>query len=171
MHWGACSLLLKSAGVQVWDLEQGRCVHTLAGHSRPVQRLHIAGGRLYSVGGRSVRVWDLATFACLRVIQQPRENGALHALAVGPDDTLYVAGQVLTGIKPISFVACLYPSPLMLSHVRMVHSASPMATSTLLARENIVCNIVFGIPLFWPGQGVMEKCRWQHAYVDVMYHV
>lgn len=80
--------------VQAWDLEQGRCVRTLTGHSRPVQRLHISAGRLYSIGGRSLRVWDLQTYACLRIIQQPRENGALYALAVDPNDTLYVAGQV-----------------------------------------------------------------------------
>ncbi len=82
--------------VQVWDLAQGRCVRTLTGHSRPVQRLHIAGGRLYSIGGRSLRVWDLATYACIRVLQQPRESGALSALAVSPHGTVYVAGQVRT---------------------------------------------------------------------------
>lgn len=80
--------------VQVWDLAEGKCVRTLTGHSRPVQRLHVANGRLYSVGGRSLRVWDLATFACLRVLQQPRESGALSALSVASDGTLYVAGQV-----------------------------------------------------------------------------
>lgn len=80
--------------LQVWDLQQGKCVRTLTGHSRPVQRLHIAGGRLYSIGGRSLRVWDLATYACVRVLQQPRESGALSALAVSPDGTVYVAGQV-----------------------------------------------------------------------------
>ncbi|KAK9917148.1 hypothetical protein WJX75_001304 [Coccomyxa subellipsoidea] len=79
--------------IKVWDLQQGKCVRTLTGHSRPVQRLHIAGGRLYSIGGRSLRVWDLATYACVRVLQQPRESGALSALAVSPDGTVYVAGQ------------------------------------------------------------------------------
>lgn len=82
------------AMLQVWDLAQGKCVRTLTGHSRPVQRLHIAGGRLYSIGGRSLRIWDLATYACLRVLQQPRESGALSALAVGPNGIVYVAGQV-----------------------------------------------------------------------------
>lgn len=80
--------------LQVWDLAQGKCVRTLTGHSRPVQRLQISGGRLYSIGGRSLRVWDLATYTCLRVLQQPRESGALSALAVAPHGTVYVAGQV-----------------------------------------------------------------------------
>ena len=87
--------------LQVWDLQQGKCVRTLTGHSRPVQRLHIAGGRLYSIGGRSLRVWDLATYACVRVLQQPRESGALSALAVSPDGTVYVAGQVASALWPI----------------------------------------------------------------------
>ena len=96
---------------QVWDLAQGKCVRTLTGHSRPVQRLHIASGRLYSIGGRSLRVWDLATYTCLRVQQQPRESGALFALAVAPNGTVYVAGQVcacspivsLSGSHRVSF--------------------------------------------------------------------
>ncbi|CAL8463359.1 g2893 [Coccomyxa elongata] len=79
--------------IKVWDLAQGKCMRTLTGHSRPVQRLHIAGGRLYSIGGRSLRVWDLATYTCLRVLQQPRESGALSALAVAPHGIVYVAGQ------------------------------------------------------------------------------
>ena len=32
---------------QVWDLQEGKCVKTLLGHSRPVQRLTVAGGFLY----------------------------------------------------------------------------------------------------------------------------
>lgn len=47
-----------------------------------------------STAGRSVRVWDLGSYACVRVLQQPREAGALCALAVGPDGTIYIAGQV-----------------------------------------------------------------------------
>jgi hypothetical protein len=40
-------------------------------------------------------MWDLSTWACVRVIQQPAESGALSALALGPDATIYLAGQVL----------------------------------------------------------------------------
>ena len=104
---------------QVWDLAQGKCVRTLTGHSRPVQRLHIASGRLYSIGGRSLRVWDLATYTCLRVQQQPRESGALFALAVAPNGTVYIAGQVracslnasLSGEKPTGCRLVCWPGP------------------------------------------------------------
>jgi WD40 repeat protein len=85
-------------------LEQGKCVRTLTGHSRPVQRLHVAGNRLFSIGGRSLYVWDLDTYACLRIVQQPRESGALYAVAIGSDNTLFVAGQVSTPSKDTSLV-------------------------------------------------------------------
>ncbi len=78
----------------MWDLQQGKCIRTLTGHSRPVQKLHVAGQRLFSVGGRSLRVWDLATYVCRHVIHLPRDNGALSALAVSPEGMLYIAGQV-----------------------------------------------------------------------------
>ena len=78
----------------MWDLQQGKCIRTLTGHSRPVQKLHADGQRLFSIGGRSLRVWDLATYACRHVIHLPRDNGALSALAVSPEGVLYIAGQV-----------------------------------------------------------------------------
>ena len=78
----------------MWDLQQGRCIRKLAGHSRPVQKLRAEGQRLFSVGGRSLRVWDLATYLCIHVIHLPRDSGTLTALALDPGRMLYTAGQV-----------------------------------------------------------------------------
>ena len=78
----------------MWDLQQGKCIRTLTGHSRPVQKLYADGQRLFSVGGRSLRVWDLATYVCRHVIHLPRDNGPLSALAVSPEGMLFIAGQV-----------------------------------------------------------------------------
>ena len=80
--------------LQVWDLQQGKCMRTLTGHSQPVQKLHADGQRLFSIGGRSLRVWDLTTFVCVHVIHLPRDNGAISALAMNPGRMLYIAGQV-----------------------------------------------------------------------------
>ena len=69
-------------------------MRTLTGHSQPVQKLHADGQRLFSIGGRSLRVWDLTTFVCVHVIHLPRDNGAISALAMNPGRMLYIAGQV-----------------------------------------------------------------------------
>ena len=89
--------------MQVWDLQQGKCMRTLTGHSQPVQKLHADGQRLFSIGGRSLRVWDLTTFVCVHVIHLPRDNGTISALAINPGRMLYIAGQVRTLLQKISF--------------------------------------------------------------------
>ena len=74
----------------------GHCVATLLGHTKPVQSLWTARGRLYSTAGRYLRVWDVTapSFPCVRVLQLPRDGGALGALALDATGALYVAGQV-----------------------------------------------------------------------------
>lgn len=69
---------------------------TLLGHTKPVQSLWTARGRLYSTAGRYLRVWDVTapSFPCVRVLQLPRDGGALGALALDAAGALYVAGQV-----------------------------------------------------------------------------
>ena len=70
---------------------------TLLGHTKPVQSLWSARGRLYSTAGRYLRVWDVTapSFPCVRVLQLPRDGGALGALALDAAGALYVAGQVI----------------------------------------------------------------------------
>ena len=80
--------------MQVWDLQQGKCIRTLVGHSRAVQKLCAERQRLFSVGGRALRVWDLDTYLCIHVIHLPHDSGTLTALAVDPGRMLYIAGQV-----------------------------------------------------------------------------
>lgn len=79
--------------VKVWDLAAFTCVRTLTGHARPVQRLWVDGGLLYSAGGRTVRVTRLDTWTCVRVLTLPPASGSIYALAVGGEGTVYVAGQ------------------------------------------------------------------------------
>ena len=81
---------------QVWDLSTFACVKTLRGHNKPVQVLQQRHGLLYSIGGRKIRIWDLTTFCCLKNIHTQDDGGAMRALAVGSDGTIYVGGQVTT---------------------------------------------------------------------------
>ena len=87
---------------QVWDTGQCKCVHTLRGHKQPVQRIAICGKRLYSTAGRTIRVWDVATFECLQVIRTQQDCGALLAMTAAPDGTVYVGGQVCPATLPCS---------------------------------------------------------------------
>ena len=80
--------------LQVWDTGQCKCVATLRGHEQPVQRLAICGARMYSTAGRTIRVWDVASLACLHLISTQQDCGALLAMAAAPDGTVYVGGQV-----------------------------------------------------------------------------
>ena len=79
---------------QVWDLQACTCLHTLRGHNKPVQKLAIRRGLLYSTAGRKMRVWDLETFRCIRNLHTQDDGGALRALAVGEKRSIFVAGQV-----------------------------------------------------------------------------
>ncbi|KAK9815459.1 hypothetical protein WJX72_003974 [[Myrmecia] bisecta] len=79
--------------IKVWDLELCKCMRTLTGHGKPVQRLALAQGCLVSTAGRRVRIWDLTTYRCLRTLHTPNECGTLGALLVSPAAVLYVGGQ------------------------------------------------------------------------------
>lgn len=83
--------------VQVWDLVQCKCTHTLTGHTKPVQRLEVHGSRLYSVGGRAIRAWDLNTFECVGVLRTRNDCGSLCGLSVDAAGLVYVGGQVGLG--------------------------------------------------------------------------
>ena len=54
-------------------------------------------------------MWDLGSYACVRVVQLPREGGALSALAVGPDGTAYIAGQARACLGLQHLLACSLP--------------------------------------------------------------
>ena len=75
-------------------MTQCKCLRTLKGHQQPVQRIAICGKRLYSTAGRNIRIWDLATFEALHIIQTQQKCVSLLALAAAPDGTVYAAGQV-----------------------------------------------------------------------------
>ena len=60
------------------------------------RRPQVHGAHLYSQGAKTVRVWELSSFACVGVVQAADIRGSLKAMAVGPGGWLYVGGQVGT---------------------------------------------------------------------------
>ena len=94
VHQGRAYSKITPGALQVWDLQQCKCRHTLTGHTKPVQRLVLSGNRLYSTAGSTVRVWDLQTLQCLDVLRSHSDGGSLCGLALDGAGFVYVGGQV-----------------------------------------------------------------------------
>ena len=85
------------------------CLKTLYGHNKPVQKLAQKAGKLYSIAGRKIRIWDVLTFKCIRNMHTEDEGGGLRALVVADDNTVYVAGQVSRTTNDIAkSLTCIY---------------------------------------------------------------
>ncbi len=67
--------------MQVWDLESFACMQTLEHEGVPVQLLEIAGTRLHSVAGRTVRL------PLSRLFQSPGMCGGLKRHICNPPGT------------------------------------------------------------------------------------
>jgi WD40 repeat protein len=86
--------------VALFDVESGRRTHTLSGHRGLVVGLQYTGdgAHLYSVShDKSVRIWDLSTHACVRVIGPAASSASkptvpLAALAVRRAGDLVATG-------------------------------------------------------------------------------
>ncbi|CAG9463974.1 unnamed protein product [Pedinophyceae sp. YPF-701] len=81
--------------IKCWDLDTLSIVHTLIGHVRPVLCLHIRDPYLISCAGRTVRVWCLSSFTCLRALSLVDDisRAAIMSLTVVPGPPLPAVGQ------------------------------------------------------------------------------
>ncbi len=71
--------------IKVWDLESGRCLKTLEGHSAKVWCVRMMADGRHIVSGSwdmSVRVWDLDTGGCVRILSGKIE---IWGVSVTPD--------------------------------------------------------------------------------------
>ncbi|BGP15732.1 hypothetical protein JCM10213_007973 [Rhodosporidiobolus nylandii] len=73
--WGQKGAVVVSGGcdrdVRVWDVETGRCLHLLRGHTSTVRCMRVLDGRPIAVSGsrdKTVRVWDIEQGVCLHVL-------------------------------------------------------------------------------------------------------
>jgi WD40 repeat protein len=77
----------KRGTVRVWDLETGKCLHTLEGHRRGVSSVSVTpdGRRAVSASmDKTLRVWDLETGVCMRVLKGHRSR-RVNCVSVTPD--------------------------------------------------------------------------------------
>lgn len=74
------------ATVRAWDLADMSCVAVIRGHSKPVTKLQLLGGRLlFTAAGGGIRVWDTRSFVCLAKVKTSFYSGAIRSLLVrGP---------------------------------------------------------------------------------------
>lgn len=82
--------------MQVWDLHQLQCVQTLSGHTKAVLHLQRQGDYLFSVGGPSIRVWDVRTGKCVARLLTSRQAGWIRAISVTPHLEMVVGCQDTT---------------------------------------------------------------------------
>ena len=73
-----------------------KCVQTLSGHTKAVLRLQQQGKYLFSVGGPSIRVWDVRTGLCVSRLLTSRQAGWIRAISVTPRLEVVVGCQDTT---------------------------------------------------------------------------
>lgn len=73
--------------VMLWNMDLQTCEGELEGHTYPVNVLaELSGGRLASGGGDPViRIWDLATRACIRELVHASTYAIFSLAALGPN--------------------------------------------------------------------------------------
>jgi len=81
--------------VRLWDVESGRCLRVLGGHSDTVQALSWSADQQRAISGsfdQTLRMWDVATGRCLRVLGKGEEN-FVWSLALSADQKLALSGS------------------------------------------------------------------------------
>jgi hypothetical protein len=81
--------------LRLWDLEGGKCLHTLEGHSGSIWSVSVTpDGRRAVSGGhdKTLRAWDLETGKCLRILEG--HSSFVGSVSVTPDGLRAVSGSL-----------------------------------------------------------------------------
>lgn len=81
--------------VRVWDIESGRCVHILAGHSHQIMSVAITPDGLRAVSAsrdKTLRVWDIERGESLRIVCGHAES--VQAVAMTADGSRAVSASL-----------------------------------------------------------------------------
>ena len=82
--------------IKIWDLQQGKELHTLKGHTGPVTSVAVTpdGRRLISASAdRTLKVWDLSDFGIMLLRTLSGHTDAVTALAVTPDGRFVISAS------------------------------------------------------------------------------
>uniref|UniRef100_A0A4W3GSB6 Uncharacterized protein n=1 Tax=Callorhinchus milii TaxID=7868 RepID=A0A4W3GSB6_CALMI len=78
-----CSIGSRDATLRLWDIESGRCLHTLLGHVAAVRCVQYDGRRVVSGAyDYTVKVWDPETETCVHTLQG--HTNRVYSLQVPP---------------------------------------------------------------------------------------
>jgi WD40 repeat protein len=83
--------------VKVWELESGRLLRSLEGHTGGVNAVAVSPDGRFIVSGsedRTVKVWELESGRLLRSLEG--HTGGVRAVAVSPDGRFIVSGSSRT---------------------------------------------------------------------------
>jgi WD40 repeat protein len=83
--------------VKVWELESGRLLRSLEGHTDWVRAVAVSPDGRFIVSGsddRTVKVWELESGRLLRSLEG--HTGRVRAVAVSPDGRFIVSGSSMT---------------------------------------------------------------------------
>ena len=90
--------------IRLFDLNAGRCVQEIVGHTEGVSALSIHSSGMYLVSGGhdgSLRSWDLRRFQCVQEIPAHRKKygEAVHCVVHAPNERLMASGGADSVIK------------------------------------------------------------------------
>jgi WD40 repeat protein len=83
--------------VKVWELESGRLLRSLEGHTHGVWAVAVSPDGRFIVSGSSdgtVKVWELESGRLLRSLEG--HTGGVWAVAISPDGRFIVSGSSMT---------------------------------------------------------------------------
>lgn len=86
---GMIALFSKGNNLVLWNLETGKCLATLKGHSDDVNSVQIMPDRQFAVSGsddKTVKIWNLEAGTCIGTLEG--HQSYVNSVAVSPDGAL-----------------------------------------------------------------------------------
>jgi WD40 repeat protein len=84
--------------LQIWDLESGKCLYTLAGHTDKITTISVTPDGKRAISGSkdtTLRVWDLRRGVCLHTLTG--HHSEVQDVHITPDGEQAVSGSVESG--------------------------------------------------------------------------
>jgi WD40 repeat protein len=84
---GRLTITIVDHAIKVWNLEDGKCLHTLLGHTDYISKVVFTHNRDWVISGsadKTLRVWDLVSGACLQTMIGHMDE--INQIVLTPDE-------------------------------------------------------------------------------------